>query len=113
MPSRAGIALCREAAAVLALVGTGNGLGAEFDYLQLVGKQMVGVYLSIWVKRALLRHVRGVQVTTVGTGIMGYLGNKGASIISLLSELKEVCKARFVGLCAACQPARAPLHTLM
>ena len=50
------------------------------SHLQLVGKQMVGVYLSIWVKRALLRHVRGVQVTTVGTGIMGYLGNKGASL---------------------------------
>lgn len=38
---------------------------------------MVGVYLSVWVKRGLLPHIRGVQATTVGTGIMGYLGNKG------------------------------------
>ena len=38
---------------------------------------MVGIYLSIWVRRALLKQIRGVQVTSVGTGIMGYLGNKG------------------------------------
>ena len=38
---------------------------------------MVGVYLSVWVRAALLPAVRGVQVTSVGTGIMGYLGNKG------------------------------------
>ena len=40
---------------------------------------MVGVYLSVWVRRGILQHVRGVQVTYVGTGMMGYLGNKGQS----------------------------------
>ncbi len=44
---------------------------------------MVGVYLSVWVRKSLLHAVRGVQVTSVGTGIMGYLGNKGASVSSL------------------------------
>ena len=39
---------------------------------------MVGVYLSLWVRRRLLPAVRGVQVTAVGTGVLGYLGNKGA-----------------------------------
>ena len=39
---------------------------------------MVGVYLSVWVCKSLLHAVRGVQVTSVGTGIMGYLGNKGS-----------------------------------
>jgi len=38
---------------------------------------MVGVYLSLWVRRGVLPHVRGIQVTSVGTGMMGYLGNKG------------------------------------
>lgn len=38
---------------------------------------MVGVYLSVWVRAGLLPHIRGVQATSVGTGIMGYLGNKG------------------------------------
>ena len=45
---------------------------------QVAGKQMVGVYLSVWVHRRLLPAVRGVQVTAVGTGVLGYLGNKGA-----------------------------------
>lgn len=45
--------------------------------LQVAAKQMVGVYLSVWVRRGILPHVRGVQVTSVGTGMMGYLGNKG------------------------------------
>lgn len=41
---------------------------------------MVGVYLSVWVRKSLLPAIRGVQVTSVGTGIMGYLGNKGAPL---------------------------------
>ncbi len=45
---------------------------------QVAGKQMVGVYLSVWARRQLLPALRGVQVTAVGTGVMGYMGNKGA-----------------------------------
>ncbi len=44
---------------------------------QVAAKQMVGVYLSIWVRQSLLPHVHGTQVTSVGTGVLGYLGNKG------------------------------------
>lgn len=45
--------------------------------LQVAGKQMVGIYLSVWVRRGMLPHVRGVQVMSLGTGLLGYLGNKG------------------------------------
>ncbi len=48
---------------------------------QVAAKQMVGVYLSVWVRAGLLPHIRGVQATSVGTGVMGYLGNKGAARI--------------------------------
>ncbi|GLC60378.1 hypothetical protein PLESTB_001605900 [Pleodorina starrii] len=68
-------------------VGAGNGgsgfsgrlagVGPE-EYVQVASKQLVGVYLSVWVRRRLLPEVRGVQVTTVATGFGGYLGNKGA-----------------------------------
>lgn len=51
----------------------------RLPYVQVAAKQMVGVYLSVWVRRGILQHVRGVQVTYVGTGMMGYLGNKGQS----------------------------------
>ena len=55
--------------------------------LQVAAKQMVGVYLSVWVRRGILPHVRGVQVTSVGTGMMGYLGNKGRHALLMSSSL--------------------------
>lgn len=48
---------------------------------------MVGVYMSVWVRAGLLPHIRGVQATSVGTGIMGYLGNKGAPRPTKLNSL--------------------------
>ena len=38
---------------------------------------MVGLYLSVWVRKALAVHVRGIQTTSAATGWGGYLGNKG------------------------------------
>ncbi|KAG2437045.1 hypothetical protein HYH02_011308 [Chlamydomonas schloesseri] len=56
----------------------GGGGGEDSTYVQVASKQLVGVYLSVWVRRSLLGSVHGVQVTTVATGFGGYLGNKGA-----------------------------------
>lgn len=44
---------------------------------QVASKQMVGLYLSVWVRKRLARHVRGVQTTSAATGWGGYVGNKG------------------------------------
>ncbi|KIZ02075.1 hypothetical protein MNEG_5880 [Monoraphidium neglectum] len=44
----------------------------------VAAKQMVGLYLSVWVRKRLARHVRGVQTTSAATGWGGYVGNKGA-----------------------------------
>ncbi|CAH2066793.1 unnamed protein product [Thlaspi arvense] len=52
-------------------------------YVRLVSKQMVGVLLTIWVKRSLRKHIQNVRVSTVGVGIMGYIGNKGAVSVSM------------------------------
>ncbi|CAN8235499.1 unnamed protein product [Cochlearia groenlandica] len=52
-------------------------------YVRLVSKQMVGILLTIWVKRSLRKHIQNVRVSTVGVGIMGYIGNKGAVSVSL------------------------------
>ncbi|KAK9840841.1 hypothetical protein WJX81_008338 [Elliptochloris bilobata] len=60
-------------------------------YVQVAGKQMVGVYLSVWVHRRLLPAVRGVQVTAVGTGVLGYMGNKGAVAARLRVHDSGVC----------------------
>lgn len=46
------------------------------SYVRIVSKQMVGVFLTIWVRRSLRKHIRNLCVSTVGVGIMGYIGNK-------------------------------------
>ena len=39
-------------------------------------KQMVGIFLCVWVRADLYKHVSNLKVSCVGRGIMGYLGNK-------------------------------------
>lgn len=45
-------------------------------YVRIVSKQMVGIYVSIWVRRRLRRHINNLKVSPVGVGLMGYMGNK-------------------------------------
>ena len=45
-------------------------------YVRVASKQMVGIHISIWVKRKLRRHIHNLTVSSVGLGIMGCLGNK-------------------------------------
>eukprot|EP00798_Chlamydomonas_sp_ICE-L_P027653 gene27653-7291_t len=60
--------------------GTGN---TRSTYVQVAAKQMVGLYLSMWVRKDVLPHVRGVQATQVATGFGGWMGNKGAVAVRL------------------------------
>lgn len=46
------------------------------SYVRIISKQMVGIFLTIWVRRNLRRHIQNVNVSTVGVGAMGYIGNK-------------------------------------
>lgn len=45
-------------------------------YCLVASKQMVGIYLMVWVKNDVRDYVRGLKVSCVGRGLMGYLGNK-------------------------------------
>lgn len=45
-------------------------------YVRIISKQMVGIFLSVWVRSSLRRHIQNVKVSTVGVGVMGYIGNK-------------------------------------
>jgi len=47
-------------------------------FVRIISKQMVGVYLSIWVRRSLRKHIQSLKVSTVGVGAMGYIGNKAS-----------------------------------
>ncbi|CAA0841998.1 DNAse I-like superfamily protein [Striga hermonthica] len=53
------------------------------QYVRIVSKQMVGVFITVWVRRSLRRHIQNVNVSTVGVGVMGYIGNKGSISVSM------------------------------
>ncbi|KAL7144767.1 hypothetical protein ABFS83_07G034300 [Erythranthe nasuta] len=60
-------------------------------YSLVASKQMVGVYLTVWVRSELTEHVRNIKVSCVGRGLMGYLGNKGSISISMLLHQTSLC----------------------
>lgn len=45
-------------------------------YCLVASKQMVGIFLMIWVQSKIKDDVKNMKVSCVGTGLMGYLGNK-------------------------------------
>ncbi|CAM0880071.1 unnamed protein product [Alopecurus aequalis] len=57
--------------------------GNRSPFVRIVSKQMVGLFLTIWVRRGLRRCVHNLKVSTVGVGAMGYIGNKGAVSASM------------------------------
>ncbi|XP_076944376.1 type I inositol polyphosphate 5-phosphatase 4-like [Bidens hawaiensis] len=65
--------------------------GANSMYCLVASKQMVGVYLTVWVKSELRDDVRNMKVSCVGRGLMGYLGNKGSISISMSLHQTSFC----------------------
>ncbi|MFQ6640102.1 hypothetical protein Gotur_015264 [Gossypium turneri] len=53
------------------------------SYVKIVSKQKVGIFLTIWVRRSLRRHIYNLKVSTVGVGVLGYIGNKGSVSVSM------------------------------
>lgn len=50
------------------------------QYSRVASKQMVGIFITVWVRSQLWRHVHNVKVSAVGLGLMHYLGNKVALV---------------------------------
>ncbi|XP_028762494.1 type I inositol polyphosphate 5-phosphatase 2 isoform X1 [Neltuma alba] len=60
-------------------------------YVRIVSKQMVGIYVSVWVQRKLRRHINNLRVSPVGVGLMGYMGNKGSVSVSMSLFHSRLC----------------------
>ncbi|KAG5554661.1 hypothetical protein RHGRI_012273 [Rhododendron griersonianum] len=69
----------------------GYSVPGQSRYCLVASKQMVGVFLTIWVKSDLREHVRNMKVSCVGRGLMGYLGNKGSISVSMLLHQTSFC----------------------
>ncbi|XP_062204534.1 type I inositol polyphosphate 5-phosphatase 10-like isoform X2 [Phragmites australis] len=60
-------------------------------YCLMACKQMVGLFVTVWVRRELVPHVGHVRFSCVGRGIMGYLGNKGCISVSMSLHQTTLC----------------------
>uniref|UniRef100_A0A0E0L9H5 Inositol polyphosphate-related phosphatase domain-containing protein n=1 Tax=Oryza punctata TaxID=4537 RepID=A0A0E0L9H5_ORYPU len=69
----------------------GCGGGGGMSYCLIASKQMVGLFLSVWVKKELVEHVGHLRVDCVGRGIMGWLGNKGCIAMSMTLHHTSLC----------------------
>ncbi|KAG0487790.1 hypothetical protein HPP92_006601 [Vanilla planifolia] len=61
------------------------------DYYLAASKQMVGIFLCVWVRAALAREVGSIRVSCIGRGVMGYMGNKGSVSISMRLRRASFC----------------------
>ncbi|KAE9611263.1 hypothetical protein Lal_00011842 [Lupinus albus] len=69
----------------------GYGMPGHMRYCLVACKQMVGIFLTIWVRSELKDHVKNMKVSCVGRGLMGYLGNKGSISISMSLHETNFC----------------------
>ncbi|KAH8507791.1 hypothetical protein H0E87_010089 [Populus deltoides] len=60
-------------------------------YNLIASKQMVGIFLSVWVRKELVPHIGHLRVDSVCRGIMGRLGNKGCISISMSLHQTSFC----------------------
>jgi len=57
------------------------------EFRCIISKQMVGILISVWVRNDLRTYIRSPNVSCVGCGIIGCLGNKGS--VSVRFRLHE------------------------
>ncbi|KAG1365561.1 hypothetical protein COCNU_12G005610 [Cocos nucifera] len=60
-------------------------------YSLIASKQMVGIFVTVWVRRELVQHIGHLRLSCVGRGIMRYLGNKGCISVSMSLHQTTFC----------------------
>ncbi|ERM97263.1 hypothetical protein AMTR_s00119p00116020 [Amborella trichopoda] len=60
-------------------------------YYLIASKQMVGIFVSVWVRKELVQHITHLRVSCMGRGIMGCLGNKGCISVSMSLYQTSFC----------------------
>lgn len=60
-------------------------------YVRIVSKQMVGLFVTVWVRQTLRSHIHNLKVSPVGVGLMGYMGNKGSISVSMSIYQTSLC----------------------
>ncbi|KAG6578842.1 Type I inositol polyphosphate 5-phosphatase 10, partial [Cucurbita argyrosperma subsp. sororia] len=63
----------------------------ETKYGLIASKQMVGIFVTIWMRKELVPHVSHLRIASTSRGIMGCLGNKGCISVSMLLHQTTFC----------------------
>lgn len=63
----------------------------HLKYSLIVCKQMVGIFLTVWVRKELVQYIGHMRASCIGRGIMGYLGNKGCISVSMSLHQTTLC----------------------
>ncbi|XWS57078.1 hypothetical protein CRYUN_Cryun09bG0140500 [Craigia yunnanensis] len=63
----------------------------QIKYSLVASKQMVGIFLTVWMRKELVQHVDHLRISCIGRGILGYLGNKGCISVSMLFHKTSFC----------------------
>ncbi|KAK3430637.1 hypothetical protein EUGRSUZ_E02489 [Eucalyptus grandis] len=66
-------------------------VGNQMKYGLVAIKQMVGIFVTVWIRRELIQHVSHLRISCTSRGIMGCLGNKGCISVSMLFHQKSFC----------------------
>ncbi|KAL5230325.1 hypothetical protein ABZP36_029101 [Zizania latifolia] len=64
---------------------------AQQQFRCVVSEQMVGIFVSVWTRGGLRRHVRHAAASCVGAGVLGRLGNKGAVSVRFMLHGTSFC----------------------
>ncbi|XP_077253164.1 type IV inositol polyphosphate 5-phosphatase 3-like isoform X2 [Tasmannia lanceolata] len=60
-------------------------------FVRIVSKQMVGIFVTIWVPGRLRKHIQNLKISVVGVGVMGFIGNKGSISVSMSIYQTQFC----------------------
>nr|CAD1829509.1 unnamed protein product [Ananas comosus var. bracteatus] len=71
--------------------GKPSAFSEQLRYNLIATKQMVGIFVSVWVRKDLVQHIGHLRLSCVGRGIMGYLGNKGCISVSMTLHQTSFC----------------------
>ncbi|EPY36389.1 inositol phosphatidylinositol phosphatase, partial [Strigomonas culicis] len=74
-----------------AAVGADSNPSSSKPYYALPPKQLVGLLLCVFVRRPLAPAIKEYVITTVATGALGSLGNKGAVGVHLSIHCTDLC----------------------
>ncbi|KAL8240275.1 hypothetical protein R6Q59_013630 [Mikania micrantha] len=67
------------------------GKNQHLKYSLIKSKQMVGIFVTIWVKKELIPYIGHLRTSCISRGILGYLGNKGCISVSMTFKQTSFC----------------------